>query len=119
MHYIMLADWKPGTDREQQDRALARRKDWQYPEGLRPIIELWVANGSPVVVFAFEADDPSQVMELTAAWDDFFTVTVSPAVTPEEGLRLGPEALEDWHRESPVYRRLESLPGVKLRGAQQ
>jgi hypothetical protein len=104
MHYVMFADWPPGTGREQQDKARARRAEWQYPKGVKPIIELWVATGSPAVVVAFEADDPASITELTEAWDDVFTIQVSAALTPEEGLRLGSEALDDWHQQSRMYR---------------
>jgi Domain of unknown function (DUF3303) len=104
MHYVMYADWPPGTGSEQQDRVLARRAEWQYPKGLKPIVELWVAAGSPAVVFTFEADDPAPITELTAAWDDVLIVRVSPALTPEEGLRLGVQGLNNWHQQSPIYR---------------
>lgn len=104
MHYVMFADWRPGMASEQQDRVLARRAEWQYPKGLRPIIELWVSDGSPVALLAFEADDPAPITELMATWDDVFIVKVSPALTHEEGMRLGAQALNDWHQQSRVYR---------------
>jgi hypothetical protein len=102
MHYLILLDWQPGVDREKQDAARARRAKWEYPDGIRPIVELWSAAGSPAVVFACEADDPAPIMELTAAWEELFTITASEAMTPEEGLRLGSDTLNDWHKEYRV-----------------
>ncbi len=47
MLYVMLADWKPGLSREQQEGALARRAGWQYPAGAKVVGEFWPATHSP------------------------------------------------------------------------
>lgn len=104
MHYVMFANWKREIDSEQQRMALKRRRDWQYPQGIRSIVELWIAADPPVLILAFEADDAASIKELMDAWDDVFAIKVSPALTPEEGLKLELQDLHNWHLESPIYR---------------
>lgn len=104
MHYVMFANWRREVDSEQQDMALRRRRDWQYPQALRSIVELWIAVDPPVMILAFEADDPACIKELMDAWGDVFAIRVSPALTPEEGLKRGLQDLNKWHLESPRYR---------------
>jgi len=68
-----------------------RRAAWQYPEGIRLISEFWPAASAVQVVSIFSADSFEQVLELTLEWDDVFDIDVHPAVSAEEGLRIGPE----------------------------
>ena len=99
MYYVIFADWQPRVGREKQEEARRRRVEWDYPAGVRPIVELWIATGSPAVVTVVEAEDPARITAIKAAWDDVFKVTVSPAMTPDEGLGLEAEALEEWHQQ--------------------
>jgi hypothetical protein len=43
------------------------------------------------VVSIFSAESFEQVLELTLEWEDVFDIDVHPAVSAEEGLRIGPE----------------------------
>lgn len=43
------------------------------------------------VVSIFSTDDIAAVMELNFEWNDAFDIDVSPAVSAEDGLRIGPE----------------------------
>jgi len=45
------------------------------------------------VVSVFETDDPGSLLEIGLTWGDVFQLEVSPAVSAEDGLRLGPEAM--------------------------
>ncbi len=94
MLYVMLLNWKPGLSRQQQDEALMRRAQWQYPTGLQVVGEYWPATGSPAVISIFEASEYEPIMELTLTWGDVFDISVFPATTPEEGLQLGPQILQ-------------------------
>ncbi len=89
MLYVMLADWKPGLSREQQEGALARRAGWQYPAGAKVVGEFWPATHSPCVISVVDTDDYSVLMEMTFAWQDVFEIHFYPATTPEDGLRMG------------------------------
>jgi hypothetical protein len=90
----MTLSWQPGLTREQRDGALARRAQWQYPEGLQVLGEYWTAAEQPAVVVVFEAAEFIPIMELTLTWGDVFQIATYPAVSAEEGLRIGPEALQ-------------------------
>ena len=68
-----------------------RRAGWQYPEGIRPIAEYWPAASAVQVVTIFSAESFDKVMELIFEWNDVFDIDVHPAVSAEEGLRIGPE----------------------------
>ena len=45
-----------------------------------------------MVVIA-EADDFAPLMELNMTWADVFEITTHPAVSAEEGLKIGPEVM--------------------------
>jgi hypothetical protein len=94
MLYVMLLDWKPGLTREQMDGTLMRRSKWQYPNGAKVVGEYWLGASSPAVVSVFEAAEYEPILEITLTWGDMFNITVMPATTPEEGLRLGPQILQ-------------------------
>ncbi len=94
MLYVMVADWKSGLSREQQHGALARRAQWQHPAGAHVVGEYWLGTHAPAVISIFEADDYAPIMELSLTWQDVFDLHVFPAITLEEGLRLGPEVLQ-------------------------
>jgi len=66
---------------------IARRAQWQYPEGVRVVGEYWL-QGDPTVISILEADSVAPIMAVTTEWGDAFSITVLPAVTAEEGLEL-------------------------------
>ncbi len=84
MLFAALLKAKAGTTKER----MARRVQWQYPEGVRLVAEYWLQTTDPAGVSIFEADSIAPIMAATAAWDDVFEITVVPAVAAEEGLRL-------------------------------
>ena len=90
MLYVWQATWKAAVTREQQDAALERRASWNYPEGVSVKGEYWI-QGNPTVMIVFETDSIGPIFEVGLTWGDVFDITVSPAITPEEGLRIGPE----------------------------
>lgn len=96
MEFVALLSFRPGADR---DAALIRRASYQFPEGIRPIAEYWPVSSSVQVVLVFAADSWAPVMELELEWTDAFDINVSPAVSAEEGLKVGTE----------VYGRLRRL----------
>jgi hypothetical protein len=70
---------------------------------------LWLATGSPAVLIVLEAEDPMPITEIKSAWNDVMNVTVSSAMTPEEGLQLGAKSLENWHQEQALLPDLRSM----------
>lgn len=93
MLFVMSMKWQQGLTREQRDGALARRSQWVYPQGVQLHGEYWPSSESLAVVSVFETDDPGSLLEIGLTWGDVFQLEVSPAVSAEDGLRLGPEAM--------------------------
>ena len=93
MQYVILLDWRDEATSEERDGALMRRAAWSYPNGLNVIAESWTAGASPAVVVIAEADDFAPLMELNMTWADVFDIDVHPAVSAEEGLKIGPEVM--------------------------
>ena len=67
---------------------IARRMNWDYPEGVKVIDEYWPQNAHASVISIFEADSIEQIMPITVEWGDAFEIVVSPAITPEDGQAL-------------------------------
>lgn len=93
MLFVMALRWQEGLTREQRDGALARRAQWSYPQGVRVVGEYWPSSESLAVVSIFETDDPAALLELGFTWGDVFQIEIHPAVSAEDGLRLGPQVL--------------------------
>jgi hypothetical protein len=93
MDYVMLLSWKQGMTRDQRDGALMHRAGWTYPEGVDVIAEYWPMAEDPAVVSIFRANDFGALMELNLTWGDTFDISVFPAISAEDGLKLGPEVL--------------------------
>ena len=74
-----------------RDAALMRRAVWEYPAGIRVIAEYWPMADDIQVITIFSADEIAPIWELVSEWDDVFDIDISPAVSAEEGLRIGPE----------------------------
>jgi len=68
-----------------------RRASWEYPSGIKVIAEYWPLADDIQVIAIFSADDVAAVWELSAEWDDVFDVDISPAVSADDGLRIGPD----------------------------
>jgi hypothetical protein len=93
MDYVMLLSWKAGLTRDQRDSALAQRAGWNYPAGVDVIAEYWPAAENPAVVSILRTNDFAALMEIEFTWGDKFDMTVLPAVSAEEGLRIGPDVM--------------------------
>ncbi|MGD0765693.1 MAG: DUF3303 family protein [Dehalococcoidia bacterium] len=93
MLYLASFTWKPGLTRQQTDAALGRRAQYKFPAGFEWVAEYWPA-GPTIVVVVFEAANYAPVMQFLIDWDDVFDVVVYPTTTPEEGLKLGAEAIQ-------------------------
>ena len=84
MLFISLLKMKAGTPKE----IIARRAQWQYPEGLNMIAEYWPQSSDATVVSVFEADSNAPIMAMAAEWGDVFEINIHPAVTAEQGLQM-------------------------------
>jgi hypothetical protein len=89
MDYVALMTFRPATTTAERDAALARRATYQYPGGVKLIAEYWPMAASPQVVAIFSANDSADVMTLVFEWNDVFDIAIHPALSAEDGLRIG------------------------------
>lgn len=66
----------------------ARRMQWDYPEGVKPVAEYWLQTDDPSVISVVEVEDVGLLTALRMAWDDLFEIDAFPAVTAQEGLEM-------------------------------
>jgi hypothetical protein len=90
--YVAFLKFRPTLAAAERDAALMRRASWQYPTGMRVIAEYWPSAADTQVVSIFSADEYGPVMELLLEWGDVFEIAVHPAVSAEDGLKIGAEA---------------------------
>ncbi len=90
MLFVALLKATASTPKER----IARRAEWQYPEGQRLVAEYWLQTADPTVVSIFESDSVAPIMATLAEWGDVFDITVVPAVTSEEGLELAQQMMQ-------------------------
>jgi hypothetical protein len=102
MEFVALLRFRSSVSAADRDAALMRRASWQYPEGVKPIAEYWPISGDQQVVTIFAAESVEPIMEVEFQWNDVFDVTVYPAVSAEEGLRIGPDLFSRLPRMQPA-----------------
>jgi hypothetical protein len=59
----------------------------------RSFAEYWPATDDPAVVSIFRTEDFSAFMEIEVTWGDIFDITTFPAVSVEDGLKVGADVL--------------------------
>ncbi len=84
MLYVALMRLREG---KLQD-AMARRLQWEEPEGMQVIAEYWLQTEDPMVVNVFETDSQEAMIANTVAWTDIFEGRVFPAIKAEDGINL-------------------------------
>jgi hypothetical protein len=91
MDYVARLTFRSSVSGAERDAALMRRAAWEYPAGLQVIAEYWPMADDVQVVAIFSSDDVGAIWELEAEWNDVFDIDISPAVSAEDGLRIGPD----------------------------
>ena len=91
MDYVARLTFRSSVSGADRDAALMRRAAWEYPAGIQVIAEYWPMAADIQVVSIFSTDDVAAIWELEAEWNDVFDIDVSPAVSAEDGLRIGPD----------------------------
>ena len=85
----LLKNRAAGTFQE----GVARRMQWDYPEGGRVLGEYWLETESPRVVSIMEADSMDAFGQIRMHWNDMFEIEVFPAVTGEQGMEMARQAM--------------------------
>ena len=99
--YVALLRFRSSVSGAERDAALGRRAAWQYPAGLRVIAEYWPMASDVTVVSIFNTDDIAAVMEFQFEWSDVFDISVIPAVSANDGLRIGGDVMGRLRRLQP------------------
>ena len=80
-----------GTNTFQE--GVARRMQWDYPEGVRVLGEYWLETEHPRVVAVMEADGMEAFGQIRMHWNDMFEIQIFPAVTGEQGMEMARRAM--------------------------
>jgi hypothetical protein len=72
---------------------VARRLQWQYPEGVNLLAEYWLETEAPRVVSVIEAQSMDPFGQIRMDWGDMFEIEVFPAVTGEQGMEMARQAM--------------------------
>ena len=89
MMYVTLCNDRAGTTRDRT----ARRLHWTPPDGVKVIGEYWLQTPNPRVIFISEVESIEPLFAALTEWDDVFEMTVVPACTGEEGMRLAQQSM--------------------------
>jgi hypothetical protein len=57
------------------------------------VAEYWPSAENPAVVSIFRTDDYGALMEIGLTWGALFDITILPAISAENGLKIGAEAM--------------------------
>lgn len=98
MDYVALLRFRGSVPSAERDKALARRATWQYPAGVTLIAEYWPALSGTTVVSIFSTESFDSIFEFELEWGDVFDIDISPAVSHEDGLRIGADVFGRLHR---------------------
>jgi len=90
MLFVTLLNAKPTFTFE---KSMQRRAEWKQPEGVKPVAEYWLMTPSPMVISIEEADSIAPLMAAVGGWSDLFDMTIIPAVSAEEGLKLASQMM--------------------------
>ena len=75
------------------EERLAMRANWTYPEGMNVLAEYWLHTSRPYSITIFEADDIAPIVLSYAAWEDMFDITIVPAISAEDGLKMAQQLM--------------------------
>lgn len=90
MLFVTLLSTRPGNTFQE---GVARRLQWEYPEGLNVVGEYWLETEAPRVIAIVEAESMEPFGAIRMEWGDMFEIEVFPVVTAEQGLEMARQAM--------------------------
>jgi hypothetical protein len=90
MLFVALLNTRPGNTFQE---GIARRMQWDYPEGANVVAEYWLETEAPRVVAVVEAQSMAPFGQIRMEWGDMFEIEVLPALTGEQGLEMARQAM--------------------------
>ena len=96
MTIIGLFHWKPDLPHEKVLECLGKRLQYTEPEGANMLFEYWPSGGQegPAVVAAYEMADFGPILEIELFWGEYFNITMLPAVSAEDGIKMGGDVIQ-------------------------
>ena len=85
----LLKNRAAGTFQE----GVARRMQWDYPEGANVLAEFWLETEAPRVIAVMEAENMDVFGQIRMDWGDMFEIEVFPALTGEQGMEMARQAM--------------------------
>jgi hypothetical protein len=90
MLFVALLSTRPGNTFQE---GVARRLQWEYPEGANVLAEYWLETEAPRVIAVMEAQSMDPFGQIRMDWGDMFEIEVFPVVTAEQGLEMARQAM--------------------------
>ena len=84
----LLKNRAAGTFQE----GVARRMQWDYPEGANVLAEYWLETEAPRVIAVMEAESMDAFGQIRMHWNDMFEIEIFHAVTGEQGMEMARQA---------------------------
>jgi len=84
MLYVILMKAREGKLKD----AIARRLQWNPPEGMQVLGEYWVQSAEISCIAIFEGDHIAPMLEFECTWEDVFEITFIPAVSAQDGMEV-------------------------------
>ena len=85
----LLKNRAAGTFQE----GVARRMQWDYPEGANVLAEYWLESEAPSVIVVMEAESMDVFAQIRMDWGDMFEIEVFPALTGEQVMEMARQAM--------------------------
>jgi hypothetical protein len=90
MLFVVLLTTRVGNTFQE---GVARRLQWDYPEGMEVLSEYWLETENPRVIAIVEAQSMEAFGQIRMDWGDMFEIEVFPAVTGEQGMEMARQAM--------------------------
>ena len=102
MLFVSILTAKAGLSAEQTQEGLPRRLNWTPPAGVKILAEYWLQGTPGRVIVISDADSMAPIFQISLQWGDLFDIEVVPALTAEEGLKLGQQAQQQATEQAPA-----------------
>lgn len=90
MLFVALLSSRPGFTFQE---GVAKRLQWEYPEGANVLAEYWLETESPRVIAVMEAESMEPFGQIRMDWGEMFEIEVFPVVTAEQGMEMVRKAM--------------------------
>lgn len=90
MLFVTLLSTRPGFTFQE---GVAKRLQWEYPEGAKVLAEYWLETEAPRVIAVVEAESMEPFGQIRMDWNEMFEIETYPVVTAEQGMEMARQAM--------------------------